>query len=73
MTPQEFVSRLTSNHLVTIFLATAALVAAVIISAMWIWGRVRRARIAADLKLEMLERGMSAEDIKTVIDAGSDV
>lgn len=31
--------------------------------------RVRRAEIEASLKMEMLQRGMSAEDIKMVIEA----
>jgi hypothetical protein len=31
--------------------------------------RVRKAEIDAGLKLEMLQRGMSAEEIKTVIEA----
>jgi hypothetical protein len=35
------------------------------------WHRNRKAEIIAALKHEMLERGMSAEDIRTVIDAGS--
>ena len=31
--------------------------------------RVRKAEIEASLKMEMLQRGMSAEEIKTVIEA----
>jgi hypothetical protein len=35
------------------------------------WRSVRRAEITAALKQDMLNRGMSAEEIRTVIDAGS--
>ena len=68
----DLASRLTSNHLVTIFLFLAAMVAGVIIAAFSIWGKVRRAQIAANLKLDMLERGMTAEEIKAIVDAGAE-
>jgi hypothetical protein len=68
----DHASRLTSNHLVTIFLVMAAMIAGVIVSALSIWGKVRRAQIAANLKLDMLERGMSAEEIRAVVDAGAE-
>jgi hypothetical protein len=35
-----------------------------------IWSDVRKKEIAAGLKHDMLERGMSAEDICMVLDAG---
>lgn len=35
------------------------------------WSKVRRTEIAASLKQEMLNRGMSAEEIRTVLEAGS--
>jgi hypothetical protein len=35
-----------------------------------IWSDVRKKEIAAALKHDMLERGMSAEDIRMVLDAG---
>jgi hypothetical protein len=36
------------------------------------WHKIRRVETEAALKQDMLSRGMSAEDIQTVIDAGSD-
>jgi len=36
-----------------------------------IWQKIRRAEIAAALKHDMLERGMSADEIRTVLDAGT--
>jgi hypothetical protein len=35
------------------------------------WQKIRRAEIAAALKRDMLSRGMSSEEIRTVIEAGS--
>jgi hypothetical protein len=35
-----------------------------------IWSDVRKKEIAAGLKHDMLERGMSAEDIRMVLDGG---
>jgi len=35
------------------------------------WSKVRRATIEADLKREMIERGMSADEICRVIEAGT--
>jgi hypothetical protein len=36
-----------------------------------IWSDVRKREIAAALKHDMLERGMSAEDIRAVLEAGT--
>jgi hypothetical protein len=36
-----------------------------------IWSDVRKKEIAADLKHDMLDRGMSAEDIRLVLDSGT--
>jgi hypothetical protein len=36
------------------------------------WQRVRQAELDASLKHEMLQRGMSAEEIRTVLEASSD-
>jgi hypothetical protein len=38
-----------------------------------VWQKVRLAEISAGLKHQMLERGMSAEEIKTVLEAGQSV
>jgi hypothetical protein len=34
------------------------------------WQRIRKAEIVAKLKHDMLERGMSADEIQDVLDAG---
>jgi hypothetical protein len=36
-----------------------------------VWQKVRQAEIAAALKRDMLNRGMSAEEIRTVLEAGT--
>ncbi len=35
------------------------------------WGRIRRAEMEAMLKHKMLDQGMSAEDIKKVLESGT--
>jgi hypothetical protein len=35
------------------------------------WSGIRKKEISAALKHDMLERGMSAQDIRTVLDAGT--
>jgi hypothetical protein len=35
-----------------------------------VWQRVRKAEIETKLKQDMLDRGMSADEIRTVLDAG---
>jgi hypothetical protein len=35
------------------------------------WRRIRKAEIEAKLKTDMLDRGMSAEEIKIVLEAGA--
>jgi len=36
-----------------------------------VWLKARKAGIAAQLKTDMLDRGMSAEEIRIVLDAGT--
>lgn len=68
----ELASRLTSNHFVTLLVVAMVLIAAVLLSAVSAWGKVRQSQIAANLKQDMLDRGMSAEEIKTILGASSD-
>ena len=35
------------------------------------WERIRRAQIESDLKLDMLDRGLSAEDIERIVNASA--
>ena len=66
----EFLSRLTSNDVcVLMFFAGIAVVGLAAIAA-GCWHSLRKEEIAANLKQDMLNRGMSAEDIKTVLEAG---
>jgi hypothetical protein len=37
------------------------------------WWKVRQAELDAELKRQMLERGMSAEEIRTVLESSSQV
>ncbi len=67
----EYISRLESNDLVAVMVVIAVSVTALISTALSVWGKVRRAQVSANLKQDMLDRGMSADEIKTVLDAGS--
>jgi hypothetical protein len=45
-------------------------IAMMVISLAFIWRSVRKADLAARLKQDILVRSMSAEEIRTVLDAG---
>jgi hypothetical protein len=54
------------------FLTSAAIICALVVP--WLayyWWKIRQAELDASLKQEMLQRGMSAEEIQTVLTASS--
>ena len=51
------------------FIMTAVIIVTATIAKTW--GRVRRAEMDALLKHKMLDQGMSAEDIKKVLESGT--
>jgi hypothetical protein len=53
-------------------LTLPACVAVVAFAGAYYWQKVRREEVRAGLKRAMLERGMSAEEIRIVIEAGSE-
>jgi hypothetical protein len=71
----ELLSKLASGELVGLFIGGISIIGGLLCGIIGIiagtWQKVRRAEIAAALKQEMLNRGMSAEDIRTVLEAGS--
>jgi hypothetical protein len=67
----DSISRLESGDLVAVLVVAAVMATVLISAATSVWGNVRRAQILANLKQDMLDRGMSAEEIKTVLEAGS--
>jgi hypothetical protein len=66
---QELLSRLTGDDLVAVISITFTFVAAVIIWLSLQWRLHHRAELEVALKRDMLERGMSAEDIERILRA----
>jgi hypothetical protein len=71
----EFLAKFDSDQLIGLVAVAGGLLCGIIAILGGIiggaWQRVRKAEIEAGLKQEMLNRGMSAEEIRTVIDAGT--
>ena len=66
----DVLTRLDSNDLVGVVGIISGLAMSAAFGLSTAWSRMRRAQIAADLKRDMLDRGLSAEEIKTVLEAG---
>jgi hypothetical protein len=67
----EFLSRFSGGELIALVSILGGLVCGVLMLAGDYWHRIRKAEINAKLKQDMLDRGMSAEEIRTVLDAGT--
>jgi hypothetical protein len=67
----EFLSRFDGGELIAIIAIIGGLFCSVIFFVAEYWYKIRRAELAAKLKQDMLDRGMSAEEIRTVLDAGT--
>jgi hypothetical protein len=63
-------SKFDADSIVTLVIAAGALIFFLFLVAAVHWHKVRESDNATKLKLEMLDRGMSADDIKTVLEAG---
>jgi uncharacterized membrane protein YqiK len=68
----EILSKFNGDSLATLCLVILIFVAFITAFITSAWVKVRRADAAAVLKHDMLNRGMSAEEIKTVLEAGED-
>jgi hypothetical protein len=71
MAMNEFLTRFNNGELIGLVAVAGGLLCGMIAVLAGNWRKVRRAEIAAALKQEMLQRGMSAEEIRTVLEAGS--
>jgi hypothetical protein len=71
----ELLSKFDSGELLGLVIGGIAVIGGLLCGIIGIiagtWQKVRRAEIAATLKQDMLNRGMSAEDICTVLEAGT--
>jgi len=73
----ELLSRFDSDQLLGVMIALPAVVGGLLCAIIAIiagnWKAIRHAETSAALKQDMLNRGMSADEIRTVIEAGSKV
>jgi hypothetical protein len=67
----EYLWKLPVGELIALVSIVGGLLIGLVAVAGGIWSDVRKREIAAGLKHDMLERGMSANDIRTVLDAGT--
>lgn len=67
----DLLSKFDAGELIGLVAVGGGLLCAIVAIVAGTWQKVRRAEIAAALKHDMLSRGMSADDIRTVLDAGS--
>jgi hypothetical protein len=68
----ELLSKFEPGELIGLTAVVGGLMCGGIAIVMGIWLAIRKTELAAGLKKSMLERGMSAEEIRMVMDAGSD-
>jgi hypothetical protein len=67
----ELLSKFDSGELIGLVAVAGAFLCGVPAVIMGIWLAIRQTEMAAALKQEMLNRGMSAEEIRIVLEAGS--
>jgi hypothetical protein len=67
----EFLSKFDSGELIGLVAVAGAFLCGIPAVLGGIWLEIRRAELAAALKQDMLNRGMTAEEIRTVLDAGT--
>jgi hypothetical protein len=68
----EILSKFTAGEFVGLVAVAGGCLVAIVAIAGGIWAKVRHTEMAAMLKHDMLARGMSAQEIQMVLDAGKD-
>lgn len=68
---QEFLSRFGNDEIIGLVAVVGAFLCGIPAVIGGIWYAIRSAEIAGALKQDMLNRGMSVEEIQTVLDAGT--
>jgi hypothetical protein len=66
----DFLSRVDGGELIAIIAVGGGMLIGLLSIAAGVWHKVRSEQITADLKKDMLDRGMSADEIKMVLEAG---
>jgi hypothetical protein len=67
----DLLSRFDSEQLIGLVAVSGGLLCGIIAIIGGFWLQLRKAEIGAALKQDMLNRGMSADEIRTVLDAGT--
>jgi hypothetical protein len=67
----ELLSRMDPGQLIGLVAVVGGLVCGIVAIVMGVGLEIRRVELAAALKKDMLERGMTAEEIRIVMEAGS--
>lgn len=67
----DFLARFNAGELITFVSVAGGLLIAVTAIIAGTWRKTRRTEILAALKQDMLSRGMSADEIRAVLEAGS--
>jgi hypothetical protein len=67
----DLLSRLNGGEIIAFVAVAGGLLCGITAIIAGCWQRVRRAEMATALKQDMLNRGMSADEIRTVLEAGS--
>lgn len=68
---EAFLSKFDAGELIGLVAVGGGLLCAIVGIFMGCWLEMSKTASATSLKHEMLERGMSAEEIRTVLDAGT--
>jgi hypothetical protein len=68
---QELLWKLDGGQVIAIVAVTGGLLIAAVSVITGAWVRIRQTEATAALKQDMLNRGMSAEEIRSVIEAGA--
>jgi hypothetical protein len=67
----EILSKFSAGELIAVIAIVGGLLVGLFVMMADYWHRIRKAEIAAKLKHDMLDRGMSAEEIRIVLEAGT--
>jgi len=67
----ELLSRFEPGEMIGLVAVTGGLLCGLVAIIMGIWHEHRKTEVNAALKQDMLNRGMSADDIRSVLDAGT--
>ena len=69
----ELLLKMGPGHLIGLVAVAGGLVCGIVAIVMGIGLEIRRVELAAALKKDMLERGMTAEEIRIIMEAGSKI